>query len=847
MKKLIICCVLFFGIAPVWKNNTLQLFNVAHADGQVGTQQQQIMTSFLWQYTYANNNNVVSIMPTQNIGNSVTVFGPNYTILAIHTFPQMNASSQGFTDFYNNAVNGNNNNDPFDAGNNNNNPDAASNNEQEWADLDNLLMSLQAQREWENQQEYNLFFNEFAFGYENTGSGPSCAQVTYESYTEYTYTEAYTQSSVTSSPNTAIPGAGLPCANKFLLGGKIISFNPTQQSGITGVNFTGTAIGSIQTSSGEYATSIRYDVTTASTYVNSTVVCSGGTGSSSTGTFINTKNENVFYNPRPYIKFVNFDALNSLALSALPAGVEKIGGIDVNTNGDIVGYKNLPHDLPGFTIGIDIANITSAAVNDMVVGRKRHGDGTFSYYCITLLAEDINTGNNAKKYIPEQINLHLEHAVNLPEWARDLFNKLFPDIIIGQCTIDYVNGKLDALHQKPSYTSLSSENEKRLAEFKSIAYDLVFGYFYCATNEEAAKNQPCGMQVGMGMLHELIAAVDIDQMKEGLIKLVQGLGNLIQQNVQNVIDGVKDASTSETVTGIFDYERFTKFITTKNFQQAQSLYYKALLIADNFKKMYFTECGAVPMDDGVNYDICCYRKGELTMMVLPILMTAGDYAVVKLSALAAKYGARAKNAIRMIDDATTSGATIIDNVPGEIKIIEPGDVGVDELTTTIKKEDNIKEVKFDREQNEFEPYPVNVNIPLINGRKPVNHEFHGQTYHTKSGYDVPFDNNGFPDMDAFSARTVRINNMDGTVSGDFSKANMQAFGVADPNYHLTVGNGQYANYTWHHHQDTKSMMLVPKAINNPAAGGVAHTGGAAIVKHVNNGGNPFNFVSPPLR
>ena len=47
----------------------------------------------------------------------------------------------------------------------------------------------------------------------------------------------------------------------------------------------------------------------------------------------------------------------------------------------------------------------------------------------------------------------------------------------------------------------------------------------------------------------------------------------------------------------------------------------------------------------------------------------------------------------------------------------------------------------------------------------------------------------------------------------------------------------------------ESMMLVPKAVNNPSQqfGGVAHTGGQALIKHINNGGSPFNFPSPPLK
>jgi hypothetical protein len=54
------------------------------------------------------------------------------------------------------------------------------------------------------------------------------------------------------------------------------------------------------------------------------------------------------------------------------------------------------------------------------------------------------------------------------------------------------------------------------------------------------------------------------------------------------------------------------------------------------------------------------------------------------------------------------------------------------------------------------------------------------------------------------------------------------------------------NLVWHHHQDGKSMMLVPKKVHSVANGGVAHTGGRAVIEHnARNPDNQLQYKSPP--
>lgn len=77
---------------------------------------------------------------------------------------------------------------------------------------------------------------------------------------------------------------------------------------------------------------------------------------------------------------------------------------------------------------------------------------------------------------------------------------------------------------------------------------------------------------------------------------------------------------------------------------------------------------------------------------------------------------------------------------------------------------------------------------------------------------------GYPDFSSYSQKTVSIDNMKGDYDMDFRAANMKA-GFGD-----TKVNPE--GMTWHHHEDGKTMMLVPQKINN----NVPHTGGGSIVK-----------------
>ncbi len=73
---------------------------------------------------------------------------------------------------------------------------------------------------------------------------------------------------------------------------------------------------------------------------------------------------------------------------------------------------------------------------------------------------------------------------------------------------------------------------------------------------------------------------------------------------------------------------------------------------------------------------------------------------------------------------------------------------------------------------------------------------------------------GFPGFSPYAQVQVKVDNLSGNRKADELKANKR------------VGlGGTPKGYTWHHHQDTQTMMLIPKDIHNA----VRHTGGAAVI------------------
>lgn len=114
---------------------------------------------------------------------------------------------------------------------------------------------------------------------------------------------------------------------------------------------------------------------------------------------------------------------------------------------------------------------------------------------------------------------------------------------------------------------------------------------------------------------------------------------------------------------------------------------------------------------------------------------------------------------------------------------------------------------------------------LPSGKYPANFEYAGRVYDgptwtgkmaEKYPDGVRFTHDGFPDFEPYAAAKVTFEpGFAGNHTTDFAEANRKA-GLAE----LPAG------YTWHHHQNVKTMLLVPKDLHLA----VRHAGGVAIMK-----------------
>ena len=111
-------------------------------------------------------------------------------------------------------------------------------------------------------------------------------------------------------------------------------------------------------------------------------------------------------------------------------------------------------------------------------------------------------------------------------------------------------------------------------------------------------------------------------------------------------------------------------------------------------------------------------------------------------------------------------------------------------------------------------------IEPVNGRMPINCEFAGKTFplerlpeniREKYPDSVRFTEQGYPEFSRYASERVQIE-YSGDRGIDFTRANKALGFESTPE-----------GYTWHHHEDAKTLELVPTELHKA----VRHTGGCA--------------------
>ncbi len=128
--------------------------------------------------------------------------------------------------------------------------------------------------------------------------------------------------------------------------------------------------------------------------------------------------------------------------------------------------------------------------------------------------------------------------------------------------------------------------------------------------------------------------------------------------------------------------------------------------------------------------------------------------------------------------------------------------------------------------------PNMAKVKKINGRYPINAEYAGGKYplenlradlRSKYPNSVRFTEDGHPDFRPYAVKEVQVKGLEGNSKRDFTRAD-EAAGI-------TKEYRSANRLVWHHHQDCKTMQLVPQDIHEA----VRHTGGTALL-----GGGPAN-------
>lgn len=140
-----------------------------------------------------------------------------------------------------------------------------------------------------------------------------------------------------------------------------------------------------------------------------------------------------------------------------------------------------------------------------------------------------------------------------------------------------------------------------------------------------------------------------------------------------------------------------------------------------------------------------------------------------------------------------------------------------------------EQAALDAEYSAAERVEAAATIKSIGGALPINAQFAGNVFpasrlpkaiRDKYPDGVRFTADGFPDFEPYAKVVVTVDGLIGDTYRDFSAANLKAGFPDDPKGRSPAG------WTWHHHQDGKRMVLVPRALHTA----VKHTGGAAIIR-----------------
>ncbi|QPH39446.1 hypothetical protein [Pedobacter endophyticus] len=273
-------------------------------------------------------------------------------------------------------------------------------------------------------------------------------------------------------------------------------------------------------------------------------------------------------------------------------------------------------------------------------------------------------------YNEQNQKLNLQYKLSIPKWLSDAL----PEATTDACIDKYVNDGLDELHNDPLY-KVAPSFDQALQEINVVAYRGMFGILYCATNEESVQNASATAKFVAGGLHEIIATVDVKELVKGLVKMGGEAATATVKSYEEFYHDTKqtfqDVRSGKTIDNAVLIQRLLPPGLRTKVKLANTI----VKVAKQFSSFYFTDCDTYKFSNGQTGDICAYRYGQITVMVVPIVFTAGEYAIAKGSALVARLKTistlgRTEEVVNLLSKADDVGTIISES---EKIIIKSGD------------------------------------------------------------------------------------------------------------------------------------------------------------------------------
>lgn len=296
------------------------------------------------------------------------------------------------------------------------------------------------------------------------------------------------------------------------------------------------------------------------------------------------------------------------------------------------------------------------------------------------LQDVIKTSNYVVAIMDAEGKVKIKSSFTLPQW----FSNALPDIGKApdeNCTDEYINVGLEYLQNTSLYKN-ALRSEQIVMEMGIIGYRGLFGTLYCMTDEAKFVNVSKTNQFMGGALHEVIATVDVAEIVNGVVSLVKsGAEQQIMApiNYYNNLKGIAQKGSATPVEAL-------KIILIPPLNAQVDGIQKGIEIGDQFIKHYFTECDKTPLKNGSVANLCWYRYGQITVMVVPLVITGGEWAVTKIGKIAelAKVSQTlTTNIIKLETQLAAKGVILVEE--GAYTIVKNAETGA-EITRVASKE-----------------------------------------------------------------------------------------------------------------------------------------------------------------